>query len=427
MAQRARVAGSGRPHPLAWLKGHGAVIGRVLIVALALVACAVPPVFVNNVIGYLPLLALLIALVVCFAYLQVLKRELTFSEDSMVPSCERGSEIAFVVNFANRSPLVFVRLELTLYISDLFGGTDAEFSSLMTLMPFERRDFSFDAAFDHIGTYAAGVKRIVISDPLGLFFHTIVNEQRHEVEVLPRLFDVSRVDLTVVSSEESQKAFQALASDDMDYAGVREYEWGDPIKLIHWKLSSRLSNGHYLTRLFETFNDPGISIIIDTTAPAYASEDLMFVYDGIVESALSVNEYARNAGLDSVITFVDKYGETERLRVLGLAEFTELTSVLPRICVKDDDEAVELLRRESGLIHGRDNVAYCTAHVNEQVVSALIELRNRKRNPMLLLTVPPTLEEEELAAFVRPLRRLDAAQIVYYVISSAADLSGEAR
>lgn len=399
-----------------------AIVGRVVIVVLAFAATVVPIVFVNDVIGYLPLLALVFALLISFLYLQVLKRSLSYSEESLLPSCERGTDIEFVLDFKNSSPLVFVRLEPHIYISDLFGGSDVVTPTVMALMPHEERDFRFQARFDHIGTYSAGVQKIVIRDLLGLFSHTVVNPNHHEVKVLPKLFDVSRVDLTTVSSEESQRAFQAQVSDDMDYAGVRDYKWGDPLKAIHWKLSSRLPEGTYLSRLYETYNDPGISIIIDITAPDYDSESLMFVYDGVVESALSVNEYARQRGLDSVIMFCDEHGERHSLRVLGVAEFGDLTAELPRIYVSEGTFAIEQLRREGNRIHARDNIAYCTSHVDEAVVSALIEIKNRKRNPMLLVTVPPSLEPQEVRELVRPLRRLDSAQIVYYVISSAEDL-----
>ena len=408
------------------VRASRAVIGRVLIVLLALVATALPVVFVNDVIGYVPLLALVLAILVSFIYLQILVRSLSFSEESLIPSCERGTDIEFVLKFKNSSPLVFTRLEPYIYISDLFGGVDTVTPVSMVLMPFEDRDFTFEARFDHIGVYAAGVEKIVVRDLLGLFWRTITNDTRHEVKVLPRLFDVSRVDLTTISSEESQRAFQAQVSDDMDYAGARDYEWGDPLKAIHWKLSARQPEGKYLTRLYETYNDPGISIIIDTSSPEYDAEGLMVVYDDVVESALSVNDYARQRGLDSVVMFRDRRGDTQSMRVLGLQEFQDLTSELPLIQVGDGREASDLLRQEGNRIHARDNIAFCTAHADERVVSALIEIKNRKRNPMLLLAVPPSLDPEEVRELTRPLRRLDSAQIVYYVLATAADLEQEA-
>lgn len=399
---------------------------RVVLVVLAVVVCALPPIFVNNIIGYLPLLALVLVILISFVYLQILKRALVFSEESLVPSCERGTEIEFVLNFQNKSPLLFLRLEPYIYISDLFDELDTVSKVSMPLMPFEKRDFRFQAQFDHIGTYSAGVQKIVINDLLGLFTHTIVNPNRHRVEVLPRIQDLETLPLTSTASAESQKPLQTLVTDDMDYAGVREYVWGDPIKTIHWKLSSRLDCGDYLTRLFESFNNPGINIIIDTTSPSYDNESLMYVYDGVVEGALSINQHAVDSGLDSFISFYDKYGSESRLRIKNTLDFADLTCDLPRIVVKDGDEALELLRRETNLIHGQDNVAYCSAHIDEQVVNALCELKLRKRNPIFLAVIPPSLDSEEQQELLKPLRRLDAAQISYFVVCPAREQGEEA-
>ena len=402
-----------------------AIAGRVVIVVLAFIACILPPIFINNFIGYLPLLVLVLILLVSFVYLLLLKRSLVYSEESLVPSCERGTQIEFVLNFQNKSPLLFLRIEPYIYISDLFGDMDTVEPVSMPLMPFEKRDFKFQAQFDHIGTYSAGVQKIVIYDLLGLFTHTIVNPNRHNVEVLPRTVDLESLSLTSTASAESQKPLQTLVTDDLDYAGVREYVWGDPIKTIHWKLSSRLDYGDYLTRLFESFNNPGINIIIDTTSPLYDNESLMFVFDGVVEGALSINQFAIQAGLDSFISFYGKYGEESRLRIKNMLEFANLTSDLPRITVKDGDEALELLHRETNLIHGQDNVAYCTAQINEQVVNALCELKLRKRNPLLLAVIPPALDSEETKELLKPLKRLDMAQVSYYVLCPSQTPGGD--
>ena len=401
------------------------VVGRIAITLLAVAVCAVPPIFVNNIIGYLPLLAVVLAILISFVYLQVLRRSFSFSEDSLVSSCERGSEIDFVLHFRNASPLVVLRLEPRIYVSDLFGEADDITAVPLTLMPHEDREFRFQASFDHIGTYSAGVRTVTIGDLLGLFSYTIENEKRHRVEVLPRLFSADDVPLSSEVSSESQKPRQALTVDDMDYAGVREYAWGDPIKTIHWKLSARNPSGEYLTRLFETFNNPGVATILDTSAPNYDRESLMFVFDGIVETALSVNQFALSQGIDSVIEFRNRAGEDAKLRLMKNSDFPELTHALPRIATGDGHEARELLRREMASLHGQDNVAVCTSQVNEELISMLITLRLRKRNPMLFLIVPPSLDSDEVRAYAKPLRRLDEAQIPHYILSSAADLGAK--
>ena len=414
----------GRPHPIRAIKRHKAIVGRVLILVLAVAVCAVPVFFVNNVFGYLPLLVLVLTVVVSFVYLRILVRGFSFSEESMIPSCERGDDIDFVVHFKNATPLVVVRLEVSLYISDLFGEVDVEIPVTMPLMPFEDRDFSFDACFDHVGTYSAGVKQIKVCDLLGLFSKTIVNEKRHRVEVLPRLFDVSRVELTNVASQDSNKAFKPLVSDDMDYAGVRTYQWGDPLKTIHWKLSARNATKEYYTRLFETYTNPGLTIILDNSADEADSETLMFLFDCLVESALSVNFYARKQGIDSELCYISRAGVKKCTHIVRVDEASSLISDLTRISIGSGTPAFEMLQKETASLHGQDNVAFCTTHINEQIINCLIDMRMRKRNPILFVAVPRGLVDRERREYLKDLRRLDSLGVVYYAISSADELEG---
>ena len=403
------------------------IILKIVVVFLALLVCAVPIPLVNNAIGYVPLLTLVFVLIMSFVYLRLLVRALTFSESSLAPSCERGSKTEFVIDFENSSPLVFVRLEPHIYISDLFGEVTSTIVSSMVLGPHEKRDFRFSATFEHVGMYSAGLERVVISDLFGLFTHTIVNETRHQIEVLPRLFDVSRVDLTNVSVMETEKAFQPIVTDDMDYAGVREYQWGDPLKTIHWKLSARGTGIDYFTRLFETFSNPGLEIILDTTCDQYDNETLMFLFDGLIESTLSLNEYAIQQGVDPTILYIDKHGQPSSVRIRDVLDFESLVSDVPRINVGDGMQSLERLRAEGNSLYGPDNIAFCTAHVTDEVVSALIEIKMRKRNPLLFVVIPRSLARSETEEFTRPLRRLDGVGIVYYAVSSAAELGGDER
>lgn len=406
-------------------KGGAGGATRAAAALLALATCMLPPVFISDPIGYVPLIAYVTTLALDFAYLRILSRAFSFSEDSMVPSCERESEVEFVVGFSNGSPLVFFRLEPRFFISDLFGEVVFEMPATMTLMPFEKRDFRFQARFDHVGSYTAGVSTIVIGDLLGLFSKRIENGEHHQVEVLPRLFDVSRAELANVSVQESNRAFQPLVTDDMDYAGVREYRWGDPLKTIHWKLSARADDSEYYTRLFETFSNPGLSIIIDPQSEEHDSETLMFMFDALVESALSINDYAHQQGVDSAIAFPGEDGEAVRLRVASLADFETLVNRLPRIGIGSGDAAFELLRREGNALHGQDNIAFVTAHVSDRLVSTLVELKMRKKNPMAFVVLPRGLTSEQRSRRLGPLQRLGLAGIVYYAVDSAADLANE--
>ena len=82
------------------------------------------------------------------------------------------------------------------------------------------------------------------------------------------------------------------------------------------------------------------------------------------------------------------------------------------------DAAVRLLAREGSSPRGKGNVAFCTSRLDEEAISALIDIRNRRRHPLLLLVVPRSLEDDARKEFLAPLRTLDAAQVPYYLVES---------
>lgn len=399
------------------------VAGKAVLVVVVLAASAVPAVFVASPITYVPPIAVAACLMMSLIYLLIVSRCVHFSEGSTVASCERGTAAEFVVTFRNASILPVVRLEPWFYISDLFGGLAVDVPQTLTLMPREEREFRFQATFDHIGTYSAGLSRLRIGDALGLFHRTRANGQRHFVQVLPRVFSLEQLELSNISVQESRRAYQSIVTDDMDYAGVRSYAWGDPIKTIHWKLSARNADGSYLTRLFETFGNPSLSIVLDHTAPAYDGESLMEVFDGLVESALSVGAFSRERGMDTLLMYQDKHGETVSIPVPDVRESQALIEDIPRVVVANEGRAaLDILGREVRSVHGAGNIAVCTAHVSEEMVTLLTEAKLRDRNPLLFLVVPTCLEGRERDEFLRPLRRLGASSVSCYVISDTGQV-----
>ncbi|MGI6032753.1 MAG: DUF58 domain-containing protein [Coriobacteriales bacterium] len=414
--------GSRIGRPWRFVKRHRKVAVKVLLVILALFFSALPIIFVNNAIGYMGLITVVFIIGISFAYLQVVKRALSIDESSLMDECERGSEVTFTIKFKNSSPLIVTRFEPTIYISDLFGGFESEETVRMMLMPHETFEYHFDARFVHIGDYSAGVSRMVISDLLGLFSATIVNEKRHPVSVRPRIFDLASVDIADNALVESAKVYKPTITDAMDYAGVREYHVGDPMKTVHWKLSARMGDEQLYTRIYETHGNPGLTVIIDPYAPEWDVDSLMHVFDGLVESALSVCLYAHELGVDAELIYFDKSKTAVKVPFTGTEMARELAVDMLKVTPDaENEDAAQMLAREAGSNHGNGNLAVCTARPTEQLITSMVEAKVRKRNPLLFMAVPKALTGKERKAFLAPTRRLRSAQIVAYTVESTED------
>ncbi len=397
------------------LKGVACVVMGLLLV--------VPALFANTAIGYVPVIAYIVVLALSFAYVAVLKRGVKYEVDDSGGECFRGDASAFSLTVRNDSFLPAVRIQALFFLSDLFGGEGASDVHNITLPPRGSKTFDFDTTFNHIGLYEVGIKSFAILDLIGVFESVQVNDELTTMRVLPRLFDVSDLPLSTDSAMEAKKNFTTVLNEGMDYSSVREYRWGDPIKAIHWNLSSRLEEGQYLTRLYETNANPGIAIIADFDAPEYTIDELMSIYDTVVECAFSLERYADANGLDAELIFQDKDKAQRRFFTPLAGKRIEILQCMPKIYSPGTGkEALALIRSELKSNFAQHNLAVCTSVISKELVESLVAAKVGKRAPMLFAVIPQTCDPERRKDLMKQMEPLAAAGVYVRVISDATSL-----
>ncbi len=237
--------------------------------------------------------------------------------------------------------------------------------------------------------------------------------------------DLGTLELANDSELETTRPSKTVFSDSVDYAYVREYVPGDPLKTIHWKLSARSEN--YLTRLFEESRSPGVAVVVDAYTKETRADKMMFMFDALVETAVSVCRCSQEMGLDTELHFTDKAGEQQMLTSWDDDALGEIVSQLPEITADKRcfDNGLRLLNQQLNNQYGQNNLVAVTANLDAQVVSTMISAKMRQRNPLLFAIVPNDLEGRELDDWCATLRSLDEAGIVYRVLKASDDLLKE--
>ncbi len=377
-----------------------------------------------SIVGWVPFVGCATAIVLAFAYVQVLKHSLKLMEKSSAVDVRRNEKVKFKVRFANRSPLFFFRCEAHFYTADLYGNPLNHTATTLALAPFEKYDLPFATQFDHIGTYQAGLDRVVVYDFLRLFSATLEGPKGIRVQVVPKLVDIARLEFSNDAVVETTKAARSAISDSMDYAAVREYAWGDPIKNIHWKLSARTE--HYMTKLFETYNNPGVAVILDFYGPGQNALELMGMFDCVVETGFSVARHAQVHGMDSEILYCNKAGERVRRMTWRQSDLPQIVEEMPQFSSNEKRaaDALGILEEQVKSVHGQSNVVVCTANLSARMVDTIIAAKVHRREPLLFAVVPKRLEGRKRDQYLAPLARLDAAGVGHVVLSSSTDLKG---
>ena len=401
-------------------------VAAVLLLTLALALVVGTDEYRPAAVGWIPFIGVVTAIVLAFLYLQILKRSIKLLEKSNIKDCERNEDVRFKVRFSNRCPLFFFRMEAHFFTADLYGRPVSHRATTISLAPFEKYDMPFTTRFEHIGIYTAGLDRVVIYDFLRLFSCSIEGPKRQRIQVVPRLVPVSNIDFSNKSAVETTKAARSVLSDSMDYAAVREYAYGDPMKNVHWKLSAR-SEG-LMTKLFEVYTNPGVAVMLDFYGPGQSALSLMRMFDAVVESGFSIARYAQWRGMDTEVHYVDRVGNPVRRTTWRQTDLPQVIGEMPRFSndPRYEKDAIDLIRNQIHSTYGQNNVIVCTANLSARMIEVVVEAKMRRRDPLLIAVVPRGLEGRERDEWLAPLGRLDAEAIPYKVICDADELSGKA-
>ncbi len=406
----------------------GKVVACVAVLAITLVlALAVGDAdYHATAIGWLPFVCCVTAIVLAFAYVQVLRRSLVMEEAAEVSSCQRGHTVRFAVRFRNTCPLFFTRIEAHFFVTDLFGNRAGASTTTLALCPFEEYEMGFSTRFEHIGVYRAGLDSVTVTDFLRLFSFTIKAPKRTLVQVTPQLVEMGSLQLSNEAITETTRAKRTVLADSTNYAGVREYVKGDPLKTIHWKLSAKQRK--YYTRIYEAYTNMGVDVVLDFTGPKRTPDEMMGMFDCVVETGLSVARYAREHGIDVQLHWVDRNGRIWNKPGITEAEMPAMIADMPLF--SDDEEhrieALDLVKRLAGSKRSQGNLVVCSANPQADLLTALISAKERRHAPVLFAVAPKRMEQRDREIWAAPFARLDNASVGYRILAESTEI-GEAR
>lgn len=406
------------------------IIGKIfhvvaVVLAWAAVAAVVlaPAVFLNTVYGYLPALLLALLLIVSVVSLFVISRNLSVETDCADVQCERGASVDIGLKLVNRCILSCPKATAYLYISDLFGKSDATRTVRFTIGGKATVDFSFGMEMTHIGCYSIGLDHVEVWDFLGLFRRRVPVSGRFTATVTPRRRAMDSLLLSEDAAVESSTETKISVIGGTDYTGVRAYALGDPMKQIHWKLSAHTRE--YVTKLQESNFQQEFSVLLNFAAEKNPNhEQLMDLNDCLIETALSLVTEVTEQDASCSLLYVDKANAVTKVMPSGQDDDVELIRSFAGITPEPDanfPDSCQLLQQEAQASSRSSNVLLVTSRVTTDLVHELIRTRQQRRSPELWFVVPAEWSARELETACRPLKQLDDADIPYFTVSTAVN------
>ena len=384
-----------------------------------------PAKYINTVFGYLPFLFVVFILLISVLGMFVLRRSLITESDSDDVECIRGDSVRISLKIRNRSAFVCPKARASIYISDLFGNTDEESVIDFALTAGGVSDFSFEMDMIHIGVYYVGIRNLSVFDMTGLFQINTPVRNRFRVYVNPRIRSLDEMEVSDDVMAESENDTRIASVGGMNYTGVREYEFGDSMKQIHWKLSAHSAT--YMTKINEINRQNDYAVILDMTAPEYSAEELMDISDCLIETAISILERLSVRDVSYSLLFPDRNREIQRV-MPSAGEYSEIIRNLDILTPSPDDaypDGTQLLENEGALLNRSANVIICSARVTDTLIQKILDIRHQNRTPELFYIFPERLNNREREQLEAPLEELEVTGIDFHMLSTAVNWSFE--
>jgi uncharacterized protein (DUF58 family) len=396
-------------------------VKQVLLIAFVLVACVLPPLFVSHAIAYIPLVCFLVTLALCGGYLALVRGGFNVKSDLTSRSCVREGSVSTPLVVENCRAFPLFKARIMLRVINPRGLTEAAEQVVMSITPRAQVSVSPHVKLGHVGVYSVCVEDVRLFDPLGLMSVGVPCAKRAEIVSTPKVTPIDSVKFVHAIMKESPTRDRTVISDGFDYAGVREYAFGDPLKSIHWKLSSRHEG--LQTRLFEVDVNMRTVVIADFRMPHYEGPLLMQCSDGVVEGALAAARVSELAGMETRLQYQVTMQTSYDGAVPKGAELEQFTRDLPLASASvGEGDATGLVMRAIDARGGFDNIVIVTSSLGDCLRTAIVDARASHANVTVILIVPREMREQFIHDNKTLVASLDASGVTCIVVADISEL-----
>lgn len=343
------------------------------------------------------LLSILILLVVAAAFIAVLWASATLTVDGQLSgeTVYRGDDVVLSLRVHHRGllPVAPLLLELT----DPSGNRERDIR--LKNMPNKVQSMRLSIHAAHVGVFSVGLHSCTVEDLLGLVRKKVpFQKTSFELLVLPRTFDIEPLKL---APGDPGSELMARATEDLSApSDVRNYQPGDAMKKIHWKLSLR--KRELMVRKFDEPILQDVLILMDCSRPPswghpQAEADLR---DTLLETAASVLTAQLSTDHQFRLPLLGSH-PVDVVKTMGLPIAMDYLS---RVDFSETDRFERVLAIESSRLRKVGCVVIISARLNIPMVDIMIRIHRAGPNIRLyLVTFAP--DDENVLPLIGRLRQ----------------------
>ena len=158
------------------------------------------------------------------------------SKDATV---RKGEEYGYELLLVNQSILAYPFIEAEMLLPEANSVRTGERTVSLAMSPFGRYHVKNAVRFRFRGTYHIGVRCLYVYDFFRIFRVRVDVGSASTVLVLPRRMLLPDRQNEAISDEIDPTLCRSESAERVEVGDLRDYRAGDPLKSIHWNLSSR--------------------------------------------------------------------------------------------------------------------------------------------------------------------------------------------
>jgi hypothetical protein len=337
---------------------------------------------------YTALYAVLLMPAASLTLLLAAKRFISFTEKIGADTVKKNEAARYIICVKNNNFFGF--RAKAVFNANLRRFIKISNAGVLYLPPRKNGEIVTEMLCGYRGTFAVSAEYILIYDWFGLFKVRIKNPGCLNLTVLPDIYNLPSLPVSLRNPADSPGADGMMGEDYSDFPDLKKYSPADGHKRIHWQLSAM--RGELISKNFNSQPKPASAVIIDNSQFKGRADiknkikdkkrlkdkiEDMRGEDGIIEAAVSVMAYCIEAGTP---VYLDYMGVTPGA-ISG--RFDELYVSASGIAFGEEEDFGDFLagtlekRRDAG------NIYIFTRTVTDFIIDCAERLRSSGRNALI--------------------------------------------
>ncbi|MDP6453510.1 MAG: DUF58 domain-containing protein [SAR202 cluster bacterium] len=228
--------------------------------------------------------------------------EVTYERTISQPRVFMGEETTLSISVTNRKPVPLSRLEIEdelpeeVLIEDADVGASANPNSNVlrhstSMSWYERIKWDYTVKSNHRGFYRIGPARMESGDLFGFFNSRRRASDNDYLLVYPRVVPLPELGMPAARPLGETRGGISIFEDPSRPSGIREYQVGDPMKTVDWKVSAKMQQ--LQVRTFEPSSTFTVIlvVVVETTARSWEGYSPVNL-ERVITASASIASYA---------------------------------------------------------------------------------------------------------------------------------------